>query len=222
MKLSDVNDAAPIVSRMLTLLVSFVPPQGRSGSDARTAIGDARAHARQLCYEDTLGPPLDNCFTQARLAGVTWQEFETVRRSVDQETPKTLGGALVQNAGVLLCLATMADILAATTFISRQQVDSIKLQLLQPFHDAEEVAADQMDQMTFQSLISLHGALTNHLVQTALPLPRMMLFEFFKPMPSLVLAYRLYSDASRADQLRDENKIVHPAFCPRLGEALSA
>jgi prophage DNA circulation protein len=41
-------------------------------------------------------------------------------------------------------------------------------------------------------------------------------------MPSVALAHRLYADASRADELRNENKIVHPAFCLRDGRALSA
>jgi hypothetical protein len=173
MKRSDVNEAAPLLVRMLTLLLSFVPPQGRPGVGARTAIGDVRVNAAQLCFEDTLGTPLDNCFTQSRLAGVTWQQFETVRRSVDAETPQTLGGVLVQGACVRLCLAVIAEVLAATTFISRQQVDVIKMQLLQPF-------------------------------------------------PSVVVAYKLYEDASRCDKVRNENKIVHPAFCPRLGEALSS
>jgi prophage DNA circulation protein len=36
-----------------------------------------------------------------------------------------------------------------------------------------------------------------------------------------VLAYRLYADASRADEIRAENKVVHPAFCPPTGIALS-
>jgi prophage DNA circulation protein len=36
------------------------------------------------------------------------------------------------------------------------------------------------------------------------------------------MAYRLYTDASRADDVRDENKVVHPAFCPMTGLALSA
>ena len=108
------------------------------------------------------------------------------------------------------------------TFVSRQDVNAIKEQLLQPFRDAEEIAADSMDQMTFQTLVALHGATTNHLVATARPLPRMTSFEFFEPLPSLVMAYRLYDDASRCDELREENKVVHPAFCPRLGLALSA
>jgi prophage DNA circulation protein len=41
-------------------------------------------------------------------------------------------------------------------------------------------------------------------------------------MPTLVMAYRLYADASRGDELRAENKVVHPAFSPAAGLALSA
>jgi prophage DNA circulation protein len=222
MKRADVNEAAPIVDRMLAKLVSFVPAKGRAGVDVRTAVGDTRAHARKLCTDDALGPPLDNCFEQARLAGVTWQQLETVRYFVDQEPVTTLGGALVKNCGVRLCLAVTAEIVANMTFVSRQHVDTLKKQLQQPFQDAEEVAADEMDQMTFQTLIGTRGALTNHLVQTALPLPRMIGYQFYAILPSLVLSYRLYDDASRCDEVRDENKIVHPAFCPLQGLALSA
>jgi hypothetical protein len=221
MKRADVDEAAPIIDRMLALLLSFVPPKGMAGADVRTAIGDVRAYARELCTNDALGPQLLNCFETARINGVTWQQFETVRESVDAETPATLGGALVQNAGVRFCLSEIARVISSTTFISRQQVETIKAALLQPFQDAEEVAANEMDQMTFQTLICMHGALTNHLVVTALPLPRMVRYQFYTVLPSVMLAYRLYQDASRCDEIRAENKVVHPAFCPLQGLALS-
>jgi hypothetical protein len=221
MKPSDVDEAAPIVDRMLALLVSFVPASGLAGIGARTAIGDVRANLYSLCYSDTLGPPLDNCFEQARLAGITWQQLETVRESVDAETPLTLGGTIVKNCGEWECLAVMAEIISAMTFVSRQQVEVIKAAIMAPFQQAEETAADEMDQMTFQTLIWTHGALVNHLVQTGLPLPRLMQYKFYKVQPSLVLAYRLYDDASRCDEVRAENNIVHPAFCPLTGLALS-
>jgi prophage DNA circulation protein len=222
MKRLDAEEAAPIVQRMLQNLVGTVPAKGRAGSDARTAIGDTRANAFKLCIDDALGPSLDQCFDLARAAGATLQQLDVVRQQVEQETPATLGGNLVMNAGIQLCLATEARIIGTMTFVSRQDVDAIKQQLLQPFQDAEETAADGMDQMTFQALITLHGAVTNHLVATARPLPRMVNFQFFEPLPSLVMAYKLYDDASRCDELRQENKVVHPAFCPPTGQALSA
>ena len=85
----------------------------------------------------------------------------------------------------------------------------------------EEIAADDMDQMTYQALVRLHAAVTFFLVETARPLPRMLNFQFGAPMPTLVAAYRLYADAGRADELRAENKVVHPAFMRPFGKALS-
>jgi hypothetical protein len=222
MKRADANEAAPLVDRMLANLVATVPPKGRPGSDARTAIGDTRANAFMLCIDDALGPPLIQCFTLARLAGASLPQIEWVRQGVAAEVTATLGGTLVKNCGIRLCLATQARIISVMQFVSRQDVDAIKVHLQPPFRAAEEIAADDMDQATFAALIALHGATVNHLVATARPLPRMLNFQFYEPLPSLVIAYRLYEDAARADELRDENKVVHPAFCPQTGQALSA
>ncbi|WP_028167559.1 hypothetical protein [Bradyrhizobium elkanii] len=175
----------------------------------------------KLLIHDDIGPSLDACFDDARLAGSTLQQIESVRRQLDAETTATLGGILVKNASVRFCLATEAAIIARMEFVSRQSVALIKNEMAQPFAEAEEIAADDMDSMTYQALIRLQAAITNHLVETARPLPRMLRYQFAAVLPSLMLSYRLYDDASRADEVRQENKIVHPAFCPTEGLALS-
>lgn len=219
---TDIEEAAPIVLRLLTHLAACIPPAGLAGSQARTAIGDTAAIINSLLASDALGPPLANCFVLVQQAGATQPQIDQVRVLTTVETPKTLGGILVQNAGIYLCMATEAQIIASMTFTSRQDVEAIKTLLRQPFDIAEELAADDMDQTTFMALISLDAAITNYLVVTARPLPRMIGYQFATPLPSLVIAYRLYQDASRADQVVHENKIVHPAFCPPIGVALSA
>jgi prophage DNA circulation protein len=50
----------------------------------------------------------------------------------------------------------------------------------------------------------------------------MLQWRFSKVMSTLMLAQRLYYDASRADELRNENHIIHPAFSKLAGRALSA
>ena len=222
MKRADAKEAAPIVSRMLTNLAACVPPSGVAGSQARTAIGDTAANVTALLATDALGPPLANCFALVAAAGATQAQLEQVRIAVEAETPQTLGGALVQNAGIYFCLATEAQIITTVPFVSRQDVEAIKATLRQPFDDAEELAADDMDQASFMALVSLDAAITNYLVTTARPLPQMVNYQFAVPLPSLVIAHRLYQDASRADQVVKENKIVHPAFCLPIGAALSA
>jgi prophage DNA circulation protein len=49
----------------------------------------------------------------------------------------------------------------------------------------------------------------------------MLNFAFAESLTTLVAAYRLYADAGRADELRDENHCIHPAFLRPTGRALS-
>ena len=222
MNRSDVNEAVPIVLRLLKNLSGCIASSGLPGSQARTAIGDVAADVALLLSNDALGLPLANCFNLVALSGATRPQIAAVRVATEQEVPHTLGGVLTQNTGIRLCLATEGQLIARMTFTSRQDVDALKLAMRQPFDDAEEIAADDMDQAIFMSLIALDAAITNFLVTTARPLPQMSAYRFAVVLPSLVLAHRLYQDASRADQLVAENKIVHPAFCPPVGIALSA
>jgi hypothetical protein len=218
----DSLDATPIVQRCCANLLKTVNAKGRPGSDARQQISSTSVNAYALLRADTIGPELDACFDQARLAGATFAQMLEVQVLTSSEQPKKLGGALIQNSLLQWCLATESAIIADMTFISRQDVDLVKQQILQPFSDAEEQAADAMDQMVFQALVALHGATVAHLVDTERPLPLMLNYRFAAPSNTLVVAYRLYSDASRCDQVRQENKIVHPGFAPAVGQALSS
>lgn len=222
MNRSDAAESGQIVLRTLKNLSGCIASSGLSGSQARTAIGDVAADVMTLLDADALGAPLANCFNLVLATGPTQPQIASVRVAAEQETPRTLGGALTQNTIIRFCLATEGAIIARMTFTSRQDVDALKLAMRRPFDDAEEIAADEMDQASFMSLIMLDAAVTNFLVVTARPLPEMRTYQFAAVLPSLVIAYRLYQDASRADQVVAENKIVHPAFCPPLGVALSA
>ena len=133
----------------------------------------------------------------------------------------TLGATLVKDCGLLLALCHEGKIISGMTFTSRQDVDALLNSIKRPFQEMQEVTADNMDRSAFVNLVSLQAAVVNHLVQTARPLPAMVTYQFADVYPSLVISYRLYGDASRYDEIRNENKIVHPAFCPTIGQALS-
>jgi len=223
MLVADAQEANTIVQKVLDDLAVCIPQSGDQGVTARTAIGDLKAQAYLLLRQDLIGPPLLDCFEQVRAAGASRGQLDWVRTQVSSiATPVQLGGALMQNSCIQLCLAMEADIIENMVFTSYQDVQILIQSLTQPFEDAIEIAADEMDQMTFQGLINLAAAVVNYLVTTARPLPRLVQYEFAAVLPTLVIAYRLYADAGRADEVRDENKIIHPAFCPVKGVALSA
>lgn len=218
---TDVPEATAVMIRMLRNILSVSPEKGREGSALRTAVGDLIAKAPKLLREDSAGPPLSACFDLARKAGLTLKRAAWVRGKAEEEKPVALGAVMIKGAGIGFCLVTEARILADTIFRSRQDADNQKAVMNDAFSAAEEIAADDMDQQTFSALTRLHAATAFYLIDTARPLPRLVHYRFGTPLPSLVMAYKLYDDAGRCDEIRAENKVVHPAFMPMAGRALS-
>jgi prophage DNA circulation protein len=216
------KEAAPLMQRALGNLLRVVPVQGRAGSDLRTACGALSANAEVLLRADATGPPLAKCFDLARTAGATQPQLAIVRNATIAETPRQLGAVITKGAIVNLCLASEGRVISTMTFTSRADVSALQADINRVFAVWEEDAADAMDQMTYQALVGLQAAIIAFLVETARPLPRMVSFQFAAVTPTLVTAMRLYADAGRADELRDENKVVHPAFMPPTGRGLSA
>jgi prophage DNA circulation protein len=218
----DADEAKPIVQRAMKNLLLTVAEYGRPGSDARTAIGDLLANLDTLLHDDTLGEPLGNSFDLARKSGAVPQGIATVYDSVATETPVTLGGKLVKDSLLMFSFATVGRMMADLPFKSREDVEQIKGQINTGFATLENIIADAMDSQTYLALVRMHAATVHFLIETARPLPRMLVFRFAAPLATLVAAHRLYDDAGRADELREENKVVHPAFMKQEGRALSA
>jgi prophage DNA circulation protein len=222
MQKHDSQEATPIVVAVLEELLGQVPSEGTAGADLRMAANSVRVNAQFLLITDAIGPPLENIFRLAQTNGATLTQMEQIRATAAAFSPITVGATLVRDSLVQYSLATEGMVLAAMTFTSRDDVEAVRPVINTEFANAEELAADAMDSVTFQTIVSLHAAMSYFLTQTAQPLPRMLSFVFAAPLPTLVGAYKLYADASRADELRDQNKVIHPAFMLPTGRALSS
>jgi prophage DNA circulation protein len=89
--------------------------------------------------------------------------------------------------------------------------------------DAEaDIAGDQQEDDVMNALYDLRTAVTQDLTARGANLSRVVQMTTNSPVPSLVLAYRLYNDISRADQLVEFAHPVHPAFMPTSIRVLSA
>ena len=101
----------------------------------------------------------------------------------------------------------------STTLIDEMTViiEDIKLNKANSF-----VASD------YQNVVALSALLIQHLSATERELPRIVTYAMPINYPALALANRIYGDASRSDELADENETVHPAFMQRDIIALSA
>lgn len=218
----DAQEAYPIVIGTLNALLEWAPTQGREGANLRAKVSDVRVRATHLIQTDTLGPPLSDCFDFAYTSGINFDQLQHVRNVAAAYSPVLVGAIMIKDSLIQFALLTQSRVLAEMTFVSRQDVERIKGLINLSFDEIEDNLADQMDAMTYRAMISLHAAISFFLIETARPLPQMLNFRFNLPLPTLALAQRLYYDAGRADELRRENKIVHPAFARSYGRALSS
>jgi prophage DNA circulation protein len=217
----DAIEATPIVNTTIDALLGWLPTQGRPGADARRACGDVKANCLQWLRADTLGPPLAEAFDLSREAGVTLPQMDNVRSITAAQSAYLVGAIVARDACIELALVEMSTIIGDTVFVSKPDVEAVRIVINDAFNPIEEEVADQMDSMSYRALIGLHAAIISHLTETARPLPQLLRFRFGFPMPTLLVAHKLYADAGRADELRRENKVVHPAFEIPQGRALS-
>jgi hypothetical protein len=221
--IGEVREAKRIVILAADLLLATSNDQkmGQGASQLRRACGDLKAHAEQFITANLASRALVTCFMLARVTGGTLSEFNHIREKILAESAVSLVAVLLKNRCISCSLQQMSLIISTATFASREDVDKVRSEINGAFDQAEEVAADEMAQEVYFAMISLHAAITFHLYETARPLPQMLSYKFFSGMPTLLISQRLYDTGARADELREENKVVHPAFAAREGKALA-
>jgi hypothetical protein len=218
----DAEEGAAISIVTLNAILDVTATAGRPGADLRTAIGDFQVFALELIQYDRAGPRLAEIFELTRKNGASLPEMAYIRGVAFDQQPATPGGTLIRNSLVHFSLATEALIVADLEFKSRGAAEQMRDLMNEAFDAMEEQAADSMDTFTYRALIALHAAVTEYLVTAQYPLPVMLSFRFAQAGPTLIQAYRLYDDASRADELREENHVIHPLFALPYGRALSS
>jgi hypothetical protein len=216
-----VSEIEGIVERATDLLLTFISETGRAGAELRYAVGDLQARINVYVVDGSFGARVLNCFTLATEAGITVDWLDKVLEQLTSEQPAELTAVLVTQYLTLMALAQDGRILAATEFTSREDVEDMLTRMKNWFDITQELASDQADNPAYAALISLSGAITRYLSDVARPLPRMLDYQVV-PMPALALSQFLYHVGDRSDELVDENKIVHPAFCPNQIRGLSA
>jgi hypothetical protein len=225
--LTQIEEAAILLDTFLAYLLAAVPMNttgapniglGQSipidKNTVRRLVGDMRANATDLIRDATLAQPLQDVFTAAYLAHA---DFDLVDIGLDwllQQRPASTWARAVMSGCLLMSMSLEAKLITNMTFVSREDVAVLINRVKINYEAAKELGIDDLDQATYQNLNSLGGALVNHLALTELQLPRFVDYEVNDIMPSLTLANLIYGDASKADEISDENKVIHPAFCP--------
>lgn len=213
---SDKAEIEAVVTRLLDNLgFTITSKSAREGSEVRKQIGEVRAHYPQQIKDGTFPQELNDIFTAVRVANVSLANLAFVRTQLFAETPVyDIPAAIIQMA-VGFCLSAESQLIAAIKFKSRIDVENIMTRMSAAFATARDMAADNDDSAYYQQLTFLAGAVISHLATVARPLPRMVTFKMPTHMPALTLSNRIYYTAERWEEIVDENKTIHPAFCQR-------
>ncbi len=126
--------------------------------------------------------------------------------------------ALVQGNAV----AALAQVYANADWVSANDAETARAQLLALLDAQAQAAADAGEDALWHAWSGLIVLAMRDMIARAQALPQLGGYETGVPVPSLVLAQRLYRDASRAGQLEDLNDVAQPLFMPPVGVALAA
>lgn len=215
-------ELAEVINRLLDNMSLLVTSQtGREGVQLRHQIGNIRSNYYTMIVGGTFSTELQACFKSAQQANAKLATFFIVHQGLFEEVPVGEFSAAVVQMAIIFCLSTESRIIATLKFTSRDDVELMLGKMRDIFDTARVLAADAPDTSAYQKLTLLAGSLIDHLSNVSRPLPRMIKFSLSASLPSLTLSQLLYYTAERSDEIVDENKIVHPAFCTREIRGLS-
>ncbi len=143
-------------------------------------------------------------------------------------TPAPSAGSVslvLQGASVDLfrraALAAAAEAAAAYQPASGDDAAAVRAEVLAAMDDEITRAGDQADDDVYAALRALRAATVQGLNEKGAALPTLTTVHIPLPMPSLVLAQRLYRDPTRSDELVSRANPIHPAFMPTTFSALN-
>ena len=221
----DLEEAVAVSALILKALQGTLAGQtGLAGAKTNFLCGQLLAYnsAELVAGGTKFWLDFQNCFEAAQQSGASFQAMGNVLATANALTPVGIWATAVKNFSIRMSLLEQARILAATNFTSRQQIDEYFDAIDASFQAAELTAADNLDNVAYTALINVHAMVSNDLSTRSFSLPTIVTYSFPARIPALLLAQRLYQDASRTQELIGENSAINPLFMPSSGHALAS
>jgi len=119
-------------------------------------------------------------------------------------------------------LVSLARASASYQPSSYNDAATLRVSLAAALDNEITAAGDAGEDASYTALTALRSAVVQDLTVRGASLPSIVTVNLLLPLPSLVIAHRLYLDASRSDQIAAESGAIHPAFCPTTFQALAS
>ena len=152
-------------------------------------------------------------------ACLTLADFPAVAQASSEQTAANAATSALCRR---MALAAAAQSSASYVPTSQQDAAAMRDQIVTAIDAEMTVAGDAGDDSSYLALRDVRSAVAADLGARGASLPRSVEMAFAGPMPSLVLAYRLYQDPTRDAELVHEADPVSPLFMPKSFEALAS
>ncbi|WP_321968836.1 DNA circularization protein [Paraburkholderia tropica] len=214
---TDLLDSDATARATLSQAATALQTAAANPSDAATLNSAAQAYVAALVA--TMSSPADAIRSTLNLASFSpTGTFTDSTIGSAMSTTSTATSALLRRAAIAQLAQTVA-VYQPSSYDDAVSMISTVTSLL----DSEiDTAGDAEDDNSYAALRSVRTAVVADLQARAADLASLATMSFGSSLPALVLAHRIYGDASRADQLVQQVAPVHPLFMPSTFQALSS
>lgn len=197
--------------------------------DAATSAAELKNSAeRFLNMPSELASRIDTVFSVvASMAGTKPEAFATVRELASQSNASDNASTANEDARAeklamqhieqltkQVVVAKEAEVITKIEFDNAEDATTVLESFIDDVDEVELFEPVEPSSELMQALRNTKEVVVEYIREIILELPRMRTIQLPEKMPSLVLAYDLYEDLSRADEIESRNKIPYPAFVP--------
>lgn len=176
----------------------------------------------------SLAANIDTVFSAiASLCGKSPSSFNTIRNlssasnasqtaSVSNEDARTEKKCMqqIEQMTKQVVVAKEAEAITSIEFSNAEEAETVLNTFLEDTEEVELFEDVEPNPEIMQSLRDLREIVVDYVHEIVLELPRTKTLKLNGTLPSLVLAYDLYEDVDRADEIVKKNQIQFPAFIP--------
>lgn len=211
-------DASKAVSEIEGDPAQFTLDAEALGSDADALVTDpATLGARIGALVKDLGAAGRTGRESLRLVGAlhlfgsSWRTLLGGTEAAKANANQDLLRSLVRRQAAIAAAAAVPRV----ELVALQELSALREDIAGLLDGEISVAGATGDDVGHRALSDLLVAVTTDLRDRAVGLARIVDFEPTAPTQALSLAYRLYADTGRAQEIIDRNGVAHPGFLPR-------
>lgn len=208
------NTPASLAANIDTVFSAIASLSGSSSSSSSAASGSSSSSSSSSVTTAAVGRSAPNSFYTIR--NLTSASNASKTASVSNEDARAEKKCMqqIEQLTKQVVVAKEAEAITSIEFSNAEEAETILDIFLEDAEKVELFEDVEPEPEIIQSLRDLREIVVDYVHEIVLELPRTKTLKLNGTLPSLALAYNLYEDVDRADEIVKKNQIQFPAFIP--------